>query len=358
VIIRAYSIYGISVLVNSKFITGSTWVLIFSSIFSSVCIFAIFFMNVYGYVGTGTAKVIVSVLIVAPLASLFMIYSFAQQGLGTPVWSSIFQSLGHLTVFLVMLCLINLLVDDIGLDAILWVFISSIIIVFICFLFSAFKTGILKIGSIKKWDSELAGSSINFWVASVMALAVNWSGVLVAGALLPSEDLALLNVSQRSAQLITFVLMVVNVVIAPQMARAWHDGDILRLKKMALLSSRYMALTITPVLILLLTYTDEFLSIFGDYYKEADVYFAIICIGQVINVVTGCVGYLLSMTGHDKEYRKATIYTGIISIALSLILVNWLGLLGASISISISVVLHNMVSMVLVRRHLGFWPVG
>ncbi|MFT6221937.1 MAG: O-antigen/teichoic acid export membrane protein, partial [Candidatus Endobugula sp.] len=50
--------------------------------------------------------------------------------------------------------------------------------------------------------------------------------------------------------------------------------------------------------------------------------------------------------------------TGIISIALSLILVNWLGLLGASISISISVVLHNMVSMVLVRRHLGFWPVG
>lgn len=205
-------------------------------------------------------------------------------------------------------------------------------------------------------DKELTSASANLWVASNMSLITVWSGILIAGAIVPAEELAQLSAAQRTAMLTSFVLMVVNMVVAPRYAHMWKNGDMAGIQRLAKWSTRGMIAMVAPVVLVMVFLPGKVMSLFGEGYEQAALLLIIMVVGQFINVATGSVGYLLNMSGHEKDFRRVTLFVGPLTIVCALVFIQWWGVMGAALATAVGVGLQNITALVIVNKRLGFYP--
>lgn len=213
-------------------------------------------------------------------------------------------------------------------------------------------------GSLRFNNNELWRASSNLWAASTMSLMVQWSGVLIAGALVSSSEIAYLTAAQRTAMLTSFVLMVVNMVVAPRYALLWKENKITEIQRLAKWSTRGMVVLVLPIIALMLVFPDLIMGLFGDEFVVAGNLLAIMAVGQFINVATGSVGFLLNMSGHERDYRRITMFAGPLTIILSYCFIVQWGVVGAAIATAAGLSLQNIGALFMVRKRLGFWPIG
>jgi O-antigen/teichoic acid export membrane protein len=115
-----------------------------------------------------------------------------------------------------------------------------------------------------------------------------------------------------------------------------------------------MLLFATPVLIIMLCVPHFFMGLFGEEYKQAAPLLQILIIGQFINVITGSVGFLLNMSGHEKDMRNVVFISGSLAVVLSLILIPLYGVTGAAIATAIALASQNLLAVYKVKQRLGF----
>jgi len=71
-------------------------------------------------------------------------------------------------------------------------------------------------------------------------------------------------------------------------------------------------------------------------------------------VISGSVGYLLNMTGHEKDMRNVMTINAILSVVLALILNPIYGAIGSALGTAIGVASTNLMAVGLVKKRLGF----
>jgi O-antigen/teichoic acid export membrane protein len=187
-----------------------------------------------------------------------------------------------------------------------------------------------------------------------MGLFVQWSGIITLGIFVKDEEVALFSVAQRISMLTSFVLIAVNLVVAPRFAAIFSSGSLSELKEISIFCSRLMLLVATPVLIIMLLFPGVLLGLFGEQYRQAEFMLQIMVVGQFVNVVTGSVGNLLNMTGHEKDMRNILLITGILAVLLSFTLIPLYGPVGAAFATSIALASQNLFAVLLVKKRLGF----
>ena len=115
-----------------------------------------------------------------------------------------------------------------------------------------------------------------------------------------------------------------------------------------------MLLISIPITTFILLVPELIMSIFGPEFTRGATVLQIICLGQVINVLAGSVGLLLSMSGHERDLRTVTLISGPIALVLPFILIPTYGINGAAYSTAISMITQNLIAAFLVKRRLGF----
>lgn len=230
-----------------------------------------------------------------------------------------------------------------------------IAVLFSCLLGVAFvaKTVSVRGRATFPWG-ELFSSALPLWIASLMVVMMQWGGQLLLGIWGDSSDVALLAVAQRTSMLVILVLTSVNMVIAPIFASLYSDSNTAELKKVARTASMLMIAFAMPALLLMIVFPNEILSIFGDDFDQAAACLRVLAVGQFINVVTGSVGYLLSMSGHEKDLRNISIFSGVTFFTLCFLLIPQFGLYGAAYAISAGTALQNLLAVYFVKKRLGF----
>jgi O-antigen/teichoic acid export membrane protein len=68
---------------------------------------------------------------------------------------------------------------------------------------------------------------------------------------------------------------------------------------------------------------------------------------SLVNAITGSVGYLLAMSGHEKDYCNVVLVSGSLAVILALVLTPWFGATGAAIATALAVASQNFLSMFL-----------
>ncbi|MDN3630549.1 MATE family efflux transporter [Vibrio lentus] len=204
------------------------------------------------------------------------------------------------------------------------------------------------------FSPELKSSLSSLFVAMLMSQCVIWAGQFATAKYLSSSDVAFFASAQRTATLASFVLIAVNLVVAPKFAQAFAKGNSGEVNQLSLLSSRLMIALAVPVLALMVVYPDFLMGLFGDEYKVAAPLLQILAVGQFINVITGSVGYLLNMTGHEKDMRNVVLFSGPLAIVLAFGLTSHFGLMGAAFATAISVATQNLLAVWMVKKRLGF----
>jgi O-antigen/teichoic acid export membrane protein len=204
---------------------------------------------------------------------------------------------------------------------------------------------------------ELIGFSLPTSLAGTLALAAMWVDLLLVGYFRSQVETGIYMAASQIAFLFAVVLMSFNAVFAPMIADLYHRGEQERLQELFRTSTRWGLLLSTPLFLVILVDPAGLLAFFmGSQYADGGLPMLILAAGQMINLATGAVGFLVIMSGRPAWWLIATGSALAVNIALNLVLIPRLGLEGAALATTFSLALLFGSALILVRRALRLWP--
>tara|TARA_R110001592_G_scaffold63586_2_gene195005 strand:+ start:11502 stop:12692 length:1191 start_codon:yes stop_codon:yes gene_type:complete len=285
--------------------------------------------------------------------TLISLSAFAFQGLGRYVLSVFFINI-FINFILGLFVYFGLLKDSFEL-VLAYTLISGV-----CALFSvcAIIYAVLGYSRARVAWPALLSSCIPLWIVMAMSQVVNWSGQIFAGIYSPVVEVAQIAVAQRTASLIGFTLMAVNLVVAPKFSALFSGGDHLGLQKLAKSAILFGLVTALPITFMMIFYSGEIMLLYGDAYQSGGIYLTVFAVGHFVAACTGPVGYLLIMSGNESDLRNATIFAGLVAIMLTWFLAVKFGSIGVALGAAFAIAVQNIISLYYVKVRLGFNVVG
>ena len=201
------------------------------------------------------------------------------------------------------------------------------------------------------------------WMAAALPLALlmgmqminQHTDILMLGLFRPADEVGIYRVVVQGGTLVVFGLQAVNMVVAPQFARLHSLGDKASLQRVATLSARAGLAIALPVALAFILFGEAILGwIFGPAFAAGAIALAIIAVGQLVNAGFGSVGYLLNMTGHERDTALGVAIAAGCNIILNLILIPPLGMNGAALATALTLVIWNGLLWRDAWRRLGF----
>lgn len=200
------------------------------------------------------------------------------------------------------------------------------------------------------------------WVRSVLPLVFLASmGVVYAqadtlmlGTIKGAKAVGIYGIADGAAQLVAFFLMAVSPALAPTISRLYAAHDREQLQRLITKSARWTLMASFPVALGLIAFGDWFLlRFFGPDFVQGQTALTILTIGQLFNVGMGSVGYLLIMTGHERDAAKGIAVSAAVNIALNAAFIPRWGLEGAATAAATSMILWNVWLSLVVYKRLG-----
>jgi len=200
------------------------------------------------------------------------------------------------------------------------------------------------------------------WAAAAVPLALlmgmqminQHTDILMLGLFRPAEEVGIYRVVVQGGLLVVFGLQAVNMVVAPQFARLHSLGDKVSLQRVATLSARAALAIALPVALAFVLFGEQILGwVFGPAFAPGDIALAIIAVGQLVNAGVGSVGYLLNMTGHERDTARGVAIAASCNVILNLILIPPLGMNGAAIATALTFLIWNAILWKDAARRLG-----
>ncbi|MCE9830466.1 oligosaccharide flippase family protein [Vibrio diabolicus] len=207
-------------------------------------------------------------------------------------------------------------------------------------------------------NKKMIASAKQVWIGSIFTNVLQWGSLVIAGFFISTAELGLLAAAQRTSLLIGFVLITINFVVAPMFASLYKERQMIKLQSLSRLACRAnVGLAIVPVIICTL-FPEFVMRFFGEEFLAAAPLLVVLSLGQLVNVATGSVGFLLLMSGHERTMKYITISSGTISICLLIALCQTFGVIGAAWAMAIGMAIQNLAALYFVKRYLGFFPIG
>ena len=201
--------------------------------------------------------------------------------------------------------------------------------------------------------SRLLKSNVPLFWVSLAQLTIAWSSNMMLGIWGTDADVGIFSVANKTAILVTFILSCVNTVIAPTFAALYQEGDIDKLQDVVIKASLLVFVIAAPVVLVLMAIPGLIMSMFGDEFARGAPVLVILALGQFFFVITGTVGFLLTMSGHEVIMRNIMIACSIVLMILNWILIPRFGVYGAATAISITLILQNLIISVAVWKKIG-----
>jgi len=206
--------------------------------------------------------------------------------------------------------------------------------------------------------NELWDSCKPLFITSVVNRALlPWTPIILLGIWASSDEVGVFSAASRVAMLMSFLLVVINNVVASKFAELYSKRDIKNLGAIARGSTLMVFVLISPIFLILIFQGHWVMGIYGKGFEEGVLVLSILAIGQLVNVVTGPVGLLLIMSGNEKTFNNVNIIMFVLQMLLLWLLIPYYGAKGAAIASALSVVMVNVTSAYLVYKIIGIMPV-
>lgn len=201
--------------------------------------------------------------------------------------------------------------------------------------------------------SRLLSTSMPLLLVASMQLVMKWTDTVMLGIWTPSDQVGIYGAAMKTAMLTSFALLAVNSIAAPKFSEMYAAGEMTDLAHLARDLAKLLSIGTLPLVLLFLFMPRTVLSIFGPAFAAGGTALVILAVGQFVNVTTGSVGYLLMMTGNEKDMRNITVGVAVLNVALNWILVPRFGIEGAAVATGTSLALTNLVAAFVVYRRLS-----
>lgn len=200
-------------------------------------------------------------------------------------------------------------------------------------------------------------TSLHFMTVSGLYLLNSRLDVIMLGSLHDARDAGIYTIASRLADLTSFVMATVNMVIAPRIAELYQRGELSVLQRMVRVSARGVFLASLPAALLLVVAAQPLLvCVYGPEYAEGALPLSILVCAQMLVVGSGPLGLLLNMTGHEKSLTINMAISVAANATLNTLLIPRFGAVGAAIATGGSLVLSRILLWRSVRSAVNIRP--
>jgi O-antigen/teichoic acid export membrane protein len=195
-------------------------------------------------------------------------------------------------------------------------------------------------------------------LAGLFAVAVLWLDTLLIGALRSTEDAGLYAAAARYLAFGAFASQAVILAIGPTMSELLARRDRNTARSVYRAGTAWAMAVGWPVYLVLAVFAPAVLSIFGQGYVQAQHVLTILGLTMLIATAVGPVDVVLLMAGKSTWNLVNTAAAVVLNVALNLVLIPRLGITGAAIAWSASILTNNLAPLIQVRTLLHLDPLG
>jgi O-antigen/teichoic acid export membrane protein len=202
------------------------------------------------------------------------------------------------------------------------------------------------------------------WIRTALPLliAALYSGyfpelmVIMVGAFVPSDELAVFHVCIRVAMLISFGLYAVDSFTGPQITMLLTNGDRAELQAVVNRTTRLKFWGAVFAILILVVAGRRILSIFGDEFVDGYPVLIVLASAQLAQAAGGTVTRLISMSGHQDRSLYVFGVATLVAFGLVAVLVPRYGLIGAAVAVLIDTAFWVAWMRRLAIRYLSIRP--
>ena len=156
-------------------------------------------------------------------------------------------------------------------------------------------------------------------------------------------EVALYGASLRLILLLALPLLIINAVIPSMVADMYSQKKYKRVQNLLQKTASIIIIPAIFVFIIIVVYGAEILGlVYGSSYAEAYMPFVILAFGQLINVLTGSPGILLTMSGHERVAFKTALFSSFLGLITSLVGAQLYGAVGAASGYTVGIIANNI----------------
>ncbi|HTI84902.1 MAG TPA: MATE family efflux transporter [Acetobacteraceae bacterium] len=177
-----------------------------------------------------------------------------------------------------------------------------------------------------------------FLVIELVQSALLSMPVLVLGVFADAVAVSAFSIANRVTMMINTILLSLAMIAAPGFARHHRLGEFAELRRVNR-QTRLLAMVVcVPIVAVILIVPHTLLSLLGGSFADASAALIVLSIGQIVNILLPTEDMILAMTGHGATLRRVNLQQLWVCCALCIVLIPWLGLMGAAIVTTISLI--------------------
>lgn len=161
-------------------------------------------------------------------------------------------------------------------------------------------------------------------------------------------------ISESISMMTSLPLILVGMLIGPRFVALYAKKDLVEIERLAQFSARLAFMLALLFALIMFFFGGSLLELlYGKSYSQSYNALIILAVGQLINVGCGSVALILNMTGHERETLRTFLFSALVNIVLSLVLVPIWQEIGAAVASAVSLSLWNLGLIGLVRKRLA-----
>ncbi|MBZ6496462.1 flippase [Natrinema longum] len=193
-------------------------------------------------------------------------------------------------------------------------------------------------------------------VVAVAQYIVSWTDIFMLAIFVSPTEVGWYQAAYQTSVLLVLVLSAVNSIF-PAVASDLYSSDQLKtLDQIYSTATKWVSYLTVLGFVFISIFSREVLLLFGTSTESARISLIILAFGQTITASTGPVGFLLTMSGHERLESINTVFLAISNIVLNFILIQSFGIIGASIATATSLLALNLIRIVEAYHLLGIQP--
>ena len=211
-------------------------------------------------------------------------------------------------------------------------------------------------GANKFEAGEVLGSSGPMMVARITTYANAWGMIWVLGVFVSAREVGIYNAASRTAALSGLVLLAFSGIFSPMISNLHGSDSLGHLDQLYKDVSRWAFTGSLAVFVPTVLLSKDILAVFGVEFVPGWPVMAVIACGYLFASSVGLTGRMLAMTGHERRLMWSRVVATALGLAAGAAAAPLFGLVGAAVAAAAGLILVNALTLLSVRRLLGFWP--
>lgn len=148
----------------------------------------------------------------------------------------------------------------------------------------------------------------------------------------------------------------IRVVVSPRFSHFLHQQDLAQAQNLYRVATVWLLLLSTPIFLTLGVFAPTVLGWLGPGFVAGSAALAVLAVGSVLTMAAGNIHSVLLMSGRSGWAAGNKVVALVLNIGLNLLLVPWIGIVGAAVAWSLAIMVDAILAAIEVRLLVGMRP--